>query len=636
MLQRIRETSSSKFFYITLLVLIVGGLMFFGIGDYSFGGARTYVAKVGGAYISEQDFQNRMDEQRRRLRGMLRDSYNPRMFETLEFKRQLLDQLIDEELVTQAGAAAGLAIGDARLREEIVKIEGFAVDGKFDKNRYRLALQSSGFSPQTFEQRMRRDLAVAELPSQIAATSLVTEHDLAAFVRLRDQTRDFRRLELAAVAADPTAISEQQARDYFQEHAADFNRPEQVSIEYVELNGASLTGDQEVSEDELHQHYENQLARFGTNEQRLASHILIEAPANADAAAQQAAAAKAAALAAEIAAGKDFAEVARASSDDVGSRANGGDLGWIEAGMMEPAFEAALFALTPGAVSAPVHTDQGYHLIQLREMKAGATKPFAEVRDQLQQELLTERHNEQYAELEDKLVTAAGTASGTLEPLAAAIGTKVQTSPLFTREFGDGIALNEAVRQAAFSVEVKEDGLSSEPIELAKDHLVILQLAEHKPISPKSFEEVKDTIVAQLARQAADQQAQSAADALFKRLLAGESLEALAPEVAGSVIDAQAVGRDGTSLDRMLVESAFSMARPAEAAVTPGLAKLAGNRFALVELKAVHDGDLSTLDATARKASEDQLRQGLAALEVDAFRKALRARIPVTVNEDRL
>ncbi|MGD9583613.1 MAG: SurA N-terminal domain-containing protein [Lysobacterales bacterium] len=636
MLQRIRDTSSSKFFYITLLVLIVGGLLFFGIGDYSFGGARTYVAKVGSEYITEQVFQSRMDEQRRRMRGMLRDAYNPRMFETIEFKRQLLDQLIDEELVTQAGAAAGLAIGDTRLREEIAKIEGFSVDGNFDRDRYLLALQSSGFTPQTFEQRMRRDLAVAELPSQIMATTLVTDHDLAAFVRLRDQTRDFRRLELAAVAADPSAISDEQARNYYQAHVADFNTPEQVSVEYVEIDGATLVNDQPISEDELRQHYDEQLARFATREQRLASHILIEVPANADAETEKAAADKAAGLAAEIAAGKEFAAVARASSDDIGSRATGGDLGWIETGMMEPAFEAALYALAPGAVSEPVHTDQGYHLIQLREVKAGATKPFEEVRAQLEQELRAERHAEQFAELEDKLLTAAGTASGTLEPLAVAIGTKVQTSALFSRDMGDGIALNPAVRDAAFSPEVKEDGLSSEPIELAKDRLVVLRLAEHKPVTPKSYEQVKDGIVAQLAREAAETQARSAADALFKRLLAGATMEALAPEVSGTVIEAASVGRDGLSLDRKLVESVFKMARPAAGAVTPGLAELAGNRFALVELSAVHDGELSVLDEEGRKSAREQLRQGLSMLEVDAFRKALRARIPVTVNEDRL
>ena len=534
------------------------------------------------------------------------------------------------------GAGAGLAIGDSRLREEIGKIEAFNVDGKFDKDRYLLALQSSGFSPQSFEQRMRRDLAATELPTQIATTALVTEHDLVAFVRLRDQTRDFRRLELAAVAADPSAITEEQAQAYYQAHPDEFNSPEQVSVEYVELNGATLAAEAAPDESELRQRYQEQSSRFATREQRLASHILIEVPANANAETEKAAADKAAALGAELAGGKDFAELAKASSDDAGSRADGGDLGWIEPGMMEPAFESALFALLPGAVSAPVHTEQGYHLILLREVKAGATKPFEEVRAQLEQELLAERHNERYAELEDKLLTAAGTASGTLEPLATAIGTQVQTSGLFTRAIGDGIALNPAVREAAFSPEVKEDGLSSEPVELAKEHLIVLRLAEHKPVSPKTFEQVKDSIVQQLAREAAVKQAQSTADELYKRLLAGETLEALAANTAGSVIGVEKLGRDGPGLDRALVKSVFAMARPAAGATTPGLSELAGGRFALVELQAVHDGDLGALDEAGRQAAKDQLRQGLSALEVDAFRKALRARIPVQINEDQL
>ena len=77
-------------------------------------------------------------------------------------------------------------------------------------------------------------------------------------------------------------------------------------------------------------------------------------------------------LQALLAAGGDFAEVARAHSEDPGSAAHGGDLGCFSAGTMVPEFEEAAFALKPGETSEPVLSPYGYHLIKLREKREDA------------------------------------------------------------------------------------------------------------------------------------------------------------------------------------------------------------------------------------------------------------------------
>lgn len=636
MLQRIRDKSSSKVFYITLLVLMTGGLLFFGIGDYSFGGATTFVAKVGKEVITEQDFQQRFDEQRRQMRTMMRDAYQPKMFETPEFKRQLLDQLIDEALIQQAGAAAGLAVTDSRLQEEIAKIEAFQVNGKFDQNQYQLALRGSGFSPRQFDARMRRDMAVRELPAQLAASTLVTAGDVNDFVRLRDQTRDFRYLALPESVLADAAVSADDEQKYFAAHSADYVTPEQVAVEYVELDGAALAPGPAATETDLRRRYDTQASRFGTKEQRLASHILVEVAAGADAAAQKAAQIEAESLAAELVAGKSFAELAKASSDDVGTRAAGGDLGWIEPGIMEPAFEQALQALKPGGISAPVRTEQGYHLIQLREMKAGAIKSFDEVRAQLESEFVLEQHNEQLADLQDKLFTAADQANGTLEPLAKAIGATVQTTPLFSQDVGFGIAMFPEIRAAAFSPEVKTDGLSSEPIEVSKGRMVVIRLAQHQAAKPRAFAAVKPEVHALLLSERKQKANREAADAAFKRLLGGESLDAIATSLGAAVSDGKAVGRQGLNLDSQLVAEVFKMPRPNAGGVSHGLVEVTGKKFALVDLQVVQNGDPAKLDAAAKTAARDQLRQDLSTLESSALRKALRARTSIVVNEERL
>jgi peptidyl-prolyl cis-trans isomerase D len=635
MLQQIRDKSGSKIFYVLLMLLMIGGMAIFGLGDYSFGGAQPFVAKVGDKIISEQDFAERMQDQQRQMRSMMGESYNAKMFDTPQFRRQLLDQMIDEELISQAGTGAGMAVSDAKIREEIGKIEAFKSEGKFDQELYLRLLKSNGMSPQQFQERMRRDIAVRELPTQINATAMVSNKDVEAFIRLRDQKRDFRYVALVPMPVAPESITEEKIKQYFDSHSIDYVTPEQVSIEYVELNGASIAR-VEADEATLRTRYQEQSQRFGTAEQRLASHILVEVAETATAEVQKTAQTKADTLAAELASGKDFATLAQSSSDDVGSKASGGDLGWIERGSMEPAFEEALFALEAGKVSAPVRTNQGYHIIQLREIRPAAMKTFEEVQAELAAEYVEEQRVLQFTELQDKLFTASDHTSGTLEPLAKAIGVTVQTSELFTSEFGPGIAMNPAVREAAFSVDVKDDGLTSEPIELGKEQVVVLRLAQRKASQPRTLEEAKEEIRALLVNETSATAAREAADAALKRLLGGESLDAIASGLGIAAVDAKEVGRQGSTHEVALVAEVFKMARPAVGAVTNGMAKLSESSFSLVQLQSVTDGDASKLDEAAKTAARDQLKQELAAAESDAFRKALRARVPVKIDESKI
>lgn len=635
MLQQIRDKSGSKIFYMLLMLLMIGGMAFFGLGDYSFGGAKPFVAKVGDEIISENDFAERLQQQQRQMRSMMGESYNQKMFDTPQFRRQLLDQLIDEELITQAGSGAGMAVSNAKVREEILKIEAFKPGGKFDQKVYSQLLQANGMNPTQFEARLRRDVAVRELPQQISATALVSAREVDEFIRLRDQQRQFRYVTLVPATVAPETITDAQIKTYFDAHSIDYVTAEQVSIEYVELNGATLPP---VPADEaaLREVYDKNPQRFGTSEQRLASHVLVEVAETATAEAQKAAQRKAEAITAELAAGKDFASVAQASSDDVGSKSAGGDLGWIERGSMEPAFEEALFALEAGKISAPVRTAQGYHVIQLREVRAAAMKSFEEVHDELAAEYVEEQRVQRFTEMQDQLFTSADHTSGTLEPLAKAIGAQVQTSEFFAREFGPGIASNPDVRESAFSLEVKDDGMTSEPIELGKEHVVVLRLAQRKPAVPRKLEDAKEEIRSLLVSEAASKAAREAADAAFKRLLGGETLDAIASGLAVAVVEANDVGRQGSAQDAALVAEVFKMARPAKGAVTSALAKLSESSFALVQLKAVRNGDPSKLDEAAKTAARDQLRQELSSAEADSFRKALRARVPVQIDESKI
>jgi peptidyl-prolyl cis-trans isomerase D len=636
MLQSIRDKSGSKIAY-AILTLLMAVFMFFGIQGYFVASSDYGVAKVGRTEISTSEYRERLNETVQRMRAMLGQSYDGDYFNTPEYKRQVVDQMIDEELMTQAGAAAGVAVSDARLRDEIMKMEAFHVAGKFDAKQYALILQANQMTVPQFEERMRRDLAVRELPSQVAATALVTDADVDAFLRLRDQTRSFRYLTLDNPLITADQISDDDAKAYFQKNAAKFASKEQVSIEYVELNAATIEVPA-ADEATLRERYEQQKAtRYGSGDQRLTSHILVAAAADADAEAQKAALAKANELLAKIRAGASFESVARESSDDVGSKESGGDLGWIErTGGFEPAFEEALFGLAAGAVSEPVRTDQGYHLITVRETRAANFRPFEEVRAELEAEYAESEREHLYGERFNDLVDESFASPGSLEPTAKALSVSVQKSELFDREFGNGVAIYPKVREAAFSDVVLSERNNSEPIEIAENHVVVLRLLEHKPSTPRKLEEVLAEVKAAVANERLGKQAKESADALFKRLQAGESLDALAAAAKVQVSTAEGIGRNGMTHDVKLVGEVFKLARPAEGKTSNALVQAGDQRYVIVELSKVADADPKAVDAAGREAARNSLKSGLASSDNEAMRDALRKRVEIVIHDDRL
>ena len=207
---------------------------------------------------------------------------------------------------------------------------------------------------------------------------------------------------------------------------------------------------------------------------------------------------------------------------------------------------------------------------------------------------------------------------------------------MFDRVFGGGIAVYPKVREAAFSDPVLVERNNSEAIEIGENHVVVVRLLEHKPAAPRKFDEVIAEVKAALAAERQGKQAKDDADALFKRLRAGETLDALAATAGVQVAVAEGVGRNGMTHDAKLVSEAFKLPRPAEGKTSQVLVQGGDQRYALIELTAVKDGDPKALDEAARTAARDSLKSGFASSDNIALRDALRKRVDIVIHEDRL
>lgn len=635
MLQALRN--NLKGWVAIVAVAIIGiPVLFFGIQDYFSSRVPTWVAKVGDAEIQPEEFRERWFEYTREMRRIFGESYDASMIETPDARRQMLERMIDEQVLFAYGSGAGVSVSDALLREEIAKIPAFQNNGVFDPTQYQLRLAANNLNPAAFEARFRRELTSSFLPRKVADSSFVSPAAVDRFLALDGQLRDFRfmRIPPPAAASDEPAAEALEA--WFAANGERFKSEEQVELEYFEIDLARVEPAADPDDAALKARFDSQKERFVTAEQRLASHILVRVAPDAAAEAVKAAQEKAAGLAAEARGGADFAELARENSDDLGSRNDGGDLGWIEAGLMQPGFEEALFAMELGTISDPVKTDEGFHIIQLRELRAGSARTFEDVREELLAEARAGARETAYNELVGRTVDQMLNDPADIQAAASIGGFEIKRIGPFGRIGAAGIAAIPAVQRAAFSEVAISVRSISDPIEIGPNHVVFVRVVDHKPSAAQPLEQVREQAVAAYRAEEATRLALERARELEQRLKSGVSLDDLAAGLGATVESASGAGRRSLDVDRAILDQAFLAARPADGGTSTVRAELADGSHVLLEVLRVVDADPASSDEAARSAARQQLASALGAEETRAFVAALRAAMTVEIAEERL
>jgi peptidyl-prolyl cis-trans isomerase D len=374
-----------------------------------------------------------------------------------------------------------------------------------------------------------------------------------------------------------------------------------------------------------------------SGEQRLASHILISVPAGADAAAQKAAEQKAVALAAQAKQpGADFAALAKANSQDPGSKDSGGDLGWVDRGVMVKPFEDALFAMKAGEISGPVKTDFGYHVLQLREIKPGQGKSFEEVRDVLAREQAESEGERIYNDLAGRVVNEVLKNPTSLAPAAKAVGLPVQRIGPFSRATASGIAANPAVLRAAFSDSLVQDGTVSDPIEIGPKHAVFIRVLQHTPEQAQPIAQVRDAVIAAIRADRAAKAAEKAADAILARIAKGETLQAIAAADKLQTGELPGIPRGAPMPSPEINAAIFATPKPVAGKASAAKARMEDGNYVVFVVNKVTEGDLAKITPEQRMQLQQQVAQMGAASDVASYVGALRKQYKITRKEDKL
>ena len=647
MLQNIRENSSGWVAKLLLAAIIVV-MAFFGFSDYLSPKIENYAAKVvlPGKFlgygektieISTDEFRRRFDQVRQAQRQRQGEAFDAAAFEKPENKRLILEQMIDEAAMQMGAQQAGVVISDAMVQEEILKIDAFKVNGTFDKTTYQLALQQQGYTPLQFQSLIRQDLLTRFIVGEYINSGIASKAEAEALLKLSQQTRDINYIELPVPALN-TETTDAELTTWYNGHKSDYRTEETVAIEYVELDQSMVDTDLVVDDSVLRQRYQEQIAQYSSPEQRVASHILVSVDEGASSVTDSAAKAKAIDIAKKARANPNsFAELAKAS-DDIATKDVGGDLGPVEKGIFGDAFDAAFFALKPGQISDPVRMDDGWHVLYYRELIAGQVKPFEEVRNDIEATYLSSEKERRFNEIANKMVNAVSEGSTSLEPAAKAIGKPLLRTPAFTRRAGEGIAALDPVRKAAFSDDVLKERRVSELVEIEPNHVVLLRVTDHVPERTLPFADVKDIVRLAFVQDRASKAAEKQANALLQRFNKGESLQALATELARPIEPALGVGRQAPAAQfQPLVQEAFRLKKPeADKAGGGGIAKLPDGRFILMQLVKVNEPDFSGLDPAVLVNTAKNIGQIRGDQQAREYIKALRKRYQIKIAESRL
>lgn len=565
MLDKLREGAQGKVAKVILgLIILSFAFALAGVGSYLNGPARTAPATVNGNDISAPALENAYRNERARMESQMGEAFNQLAANPdymKQFRRGVLDRLIDQALIDDKARSLGLRVSDEQIKQAIVAMPEFAENGKFSNDRYLQLIRRAGMTPEMFRDSLRQDMVRQQLMGAVLGSEFALKGEAEQLDRLYNQTRDLRLIRLAASAyVDGIEVSDAEVEQFYKANSARFMNDETVKVDYLLLDAANLGKNIKVTEQDAQDYYDQHQDLFQRPERRQVAHILI--PFGKD---EKAAEQKAEAVLAKAKAGDDFAALAKADSSDTFSAKKGGELDWFEKGVMDPAFEKAAFALAKaGDLSAVVKSPFGFHIIKLLGVEPAKTKPFVDVMSDTIARLQSEKAKEQFFAEQQKMADSSFENPDSLDLTAEAMGLQVQSTGYFSQADAPAPLNDPKVLSVAFSEQLRDDNTNSDVIELADGKALVLHIMGHQPKAAKPLAEVKEQVITAIKHDKASEVARGKAQGLLDKLKAGENVQADLTALGLKVDTHTGVSRFAQEMDQNLVTQAFRMPHPTD------------------------------------------------------------------------
>ncbi len=490
--------------------LAVLPFLFWGIESYRNMGSEGFVAVVDGEEISRREYEQALRDHHERMRSMLGANFDSSMLDSFEVRNSVMERLIQQRLLQREAVNNGFVVLDSQLIKTIREVPAFQKENKFSKQQYEDLLRAQGLTPTVFESRVRQELLLQQLLDGYSENGFVPKAVAEKVKYLSTTQREINQFRIdpeqfmAQVMPDEGAIAA-----YYEKHQTDFDLPERARVEYVVLSINEMAKQEIVSEEAVNNYFSEHQSEFGKPEERKASHILISVTADATDEEKRQAREKAENLLTQVKQDpQQFAVIAKEFSNDPGSAAQGGDLGFFGRGVMVKAFEDKIFSMQSGEISDLVETDFGFHIIQLTEIKEAEQPDLSEVREEIENKLKLQAASNTFGETAEDFRNVIYEQSDTLDGAASKFGLSLQKSDWISRNNADPIILgNDKLLTAIFSDEAIKNQRNTEAIEVNPDTFVAARVVEHRSATTQSLSVVEDQVIAILKKKMAEEKA---------------------------------------------------------------------------------------------------------------------------------
>ncbi len=477
----------------------------------------NYIVKVGDQIIS----RHALDQAVQNTEAAGEQASREAVFQTLLQRAYLME----------GAKQLGIVVSDEQIKQMVVDTPLFHdSNGKFNAKLFQDYLTNTRQSEETFMQTQRENLTVASLLQSLNSNA-VSDFQAQQVINAAFAPRATRAYVLNPQAfADKVKVDDAALKKYYEANKKDFLLPQGAKFEYIVLSPKNIASQQSVSDAEIEAAYN--ASKGSLKPTRRVSHILIEAPKSSDATTREKARAEAEKIAAEAKAHPEqFAEIAKRSSQDVGSAANGGDLGEIaqDGKVGSKALEDAAFALNKGEVSGVVESDFGYHILRVTDI---ADVSLDAQKDSIRSSLQAKKAQQEYNKQREALSEAVFSARDKLQPAAQKFGLTVQTQNEWATKANAGsLKIPAAVVEALLAGDVFSKKLNSAAINVDGETWFV-RPTETRAESTETFEQAKSRVEERFKLAESRRLALEHAKNLQKELAAGNN-----PAIAWSPVE---------------------------------------------------------------------------------------------------
>ena len=494
MLEQIRNRTQTTFAKVILAIIIIPFALF-GIDSYlSSVGSNIYIASVNDESITSSEMEKTRSQFIAQIKSQ-DESTDPKVFESIEFKKAVLDKLIITKLIDQEIKNSGFYISDSQVGIYISGMPEFQRNGKFSQEQYDEVLKVNNLTPKKFDDRIKSDLGTQQVKDSLRKLFYVPKNKIQNLVDLAYQKRDVSIFELKqADFKDKIDLSNPALKKVYEESKSSFMRPDQVKIKFIIYSAAGIVPTVKVADKEVNDYFTNNINRYQADQQRRAKHILFTVGADLASDEVKKIATNAQNILNEIKKNpKTFKKNAEKYSQDAESAKNGGDLGFFSRGDMTKKFEDTVFSMSRNQISELIKTEFGFHIIMLTDIKGDEVK-FETVKNQIKGELIFNKAVAEYGENADNFGNIVYEQSENLQEAANKFSLKIEDSEWLSFEDAKKFFNNEAFAQAIFDKDAINEKRNIAAIEASPNNLVAARVVDFRPSASKSFEEVKSTI----------------------------------------------------------------------------------------------------------------------------------------------